>query len=372
MSSDKKEQEDSLITAEEREVLESVNLSKVLIPVLIGVVVVLFLMYRQFDWDEFANINWSRGATNWVIAAILVICARHLAYMTRLRILTDGEFSWKKCFELIFIWEFSSAVTPTSVGGSAVAMFVLAQEKLSAGKIATIIFYTIVFDTFFFILGIPFLWVFHRSAMLSPGGGSAGLTTWFFIAYGIMIFYGSLFFYGIIINTKTVQRFLLWLCSFRLLSRFREQAIQLTEDMVLSAEEIRKKPWSYHVGGFLSTAAAWSFRFITVMCLMLAFVPSLRGNFDMWQQFLIFSRLLVMYVVLALSPTPGGAGIAESAFGPFLNDFIPAAGVALIIALLWRILTYYSYLLAGAIVIPNWIRGVLYRRKKKKKESTDT
>ncbi|NJN77591.1 MAG: hypothetical protein HC803_04080 [Saprospiraceae bacterium] len=50
--------------------------------------------------------------------------------MARLHILTEGEFTWRKCFELIFIWEFSSAVTPTSVGGSAVALFVLSQEKL--------------------------------------------------------------------------------------------------------------------------------------------------------------------------------------------------------------------------------------------------
>lgn len=360
--------DDQLISAEEQEVLDSININKIILPVGIGIVVVFYLMWRQFDLELLATLTWSRTATLWVIAAVVIICLRHLAYMARLRIMTDGEFSWKKCFELIFIWEFSSAVTPTSVGGSAVAMFVLAQEKLAAGKIATIIFYTIIFDTFFFILGLPVLLLIHGKFLITPGGaGGAALTTWFFMAYGIMITYGVIFFYGIIINTKHVQRFLLWLCDFKWLRRFKDQAHQLTEDMVLTAVEIRQKPMSYHLGGFLTTAAAWSFRFITVMCLMLAFVPSLSNNFNIGEQFLIFGRLLVMYVVLALSPTPGGAGIAESAFGPFLNDFIPIAGIALIIALLWRVLTYYSYLIAGVIVIPNWIRGVLNKRKKKRK-----
>ncbi len=362
--------DNQFISVEEQEVLDSININKIILPVAIGIVVVLGLMWRQFDLEMLSKLTWSRTATLWVVAAVVVICLRHVAYMTRLRIMTDKEFTWKKCFELIFIWEFSSAVTPTSVGGSAVAMFVLAQEKLAAGKIATIIFYTIIFDTFFFILGLPVLLLIHGKFLISPGGvGGGALTTWFFIAYGIMITYGSLFFYGIIINTKHVQRILLWFCEFRLLRRFKNQAYQLTEDMVLTAKEIRSKPLSYHLGGFLSTAAAWSFRFITVMCLMLAFVPSLSNNFNLGEQFLIFGRLLVMYVVLALSPTPGGAGIAESAFGPFLNDFLPVAGIALIIALLWRVLTYYSYLIAGAIVIPNWIRGVLNRRKKKKASS---
>jgi len=359
--------DDQLMSVEEQEVLDSISINKIMLPVGIGIIVVLTLMWRQFDLEMLATLTWSRTATLWVIAACIIICLRHFAYMVRLRILTDGEFSWKKCFELIFIWEFSSAVTPTSVGGSAVAMFVLSQEKLAAGKIATIIFYTIIFDTFFFILGLPVLLMIHGQTLITPGGGSGpALTTWFFIAYGIMIVYGSIFFYGIIINTRQVQRFLLWLCEFKWLRRFKGQAFQMTEDMVLTAKEIRHKPISYHLGGFLSTAAAWSFRFITVMCLMLAFVPSLSNNFNIGEQFLIFGRLLVMYVVLALSPTPGGAGIAEGAFGPFLNDFIPVAGIALIIALLWRVLTYYSYLIAGVIVIPNWIRGVLNRRKKRK------
>jgi len=291
-----------LITEEEQDVLDSISINKIILPVGIGVIVVLVLMWYQFDLEMLSKITWSRAATLWVIAACVVICLRHFAYMARLRIMTDGAFSWRKCFELIFIWEFSSAVTPTSVGGSAVAMFVLAQEKLPAGKIATIIFYTIIFDTFFFILGLPALLLIHGKFLITPGGEGG---------------------------------FLIWLCDFKWLRRFKDQAHQLTEDMVLTAKEIKQKPISYHLGGFLTTAAAWSFRFITVMCL------------------------------------PGGSGIAESAFGPFLNDFIPIAGIALIIALLWRVLTYYSYLIAGAIIIPNWIRGVLNRRKKKNVSSRD-
>ena len=64
----------------------------------------------------------------------------------------EKAFSWKKCIELVFIWEFSSAVSPTSVGGSAAALFVLSQEKLSTAKTTTIVLYSAVQDALFFLV----------------------------------------------------------------------------------------------------------------------------------------------------------------------------------------------------------------------------
>ena len=74
-------------------------------------------------------------------------------------ILTSFYKIWTKIGEFIggiiskiimFIWKFSSAVTPTSIGGSAVALVVLSQEKLSTAKTATIVVYTIILDGLYF------------------------------------------------------------------------------------------------------------------------------------------------------------------------------------------------------------------------------
>ncbi|MCB0682350.1 MAG: flippase-like domain-containing protein, partial [Saprospiraceae bacterium] len=126
-------------TEEQQDVLKSIRLNRVILPILLGVGVVIYLLWRQFDPEEFAKIDWTRHTLFWVLATVGLLIVRHLSYATRLRILSNREFSWRKCIELIFIWEFSSAVSPTSVGGSAVAFFVLAQEKLSTAKTATIV-----------------------------------------------------------------------------------------------------------------------------------------------------------------------------------------------------------------------------------------
>ena len=72
-----------------------------------------------------------------------------------------------------------------------------------------------------------------------------------------------------------------------------------------------------------------------------------------------------MYVIMAFSPTPGGAGFAEVLFGGFLSDYVNSGTLALIIAFIWRLFTYYLYLLVGVVVIPNWIKNVINDRKLK-------
>jgi uncharacterized protein (TIRG00374 family) len=71
-------------------------------------------------------------------------------------------------------------------------------------------------------------------------------------------------------------------------------------------------------------------------------------------QFIIFARQLSMWVILIVSPTPGGSGIAEFVFSGFLSEFIPF-GLAGILTVLWRLISYYPYLFIGAIVLPRWL-----------------
>ena len=58
---------------------------------------------------------------------------------------------------------------------------------------------------------------------------------------------------------------------------------------------------------------------------------------------------------MLISPTPGGSGFAEYVFKEYLGEFLPSMGVAVAIAILWRFVTYYPYLIAGALIIPKWI-----------------
>ena len=74
-------------------------------------------------------------------------------------------------------------------------------------------------------------------------------------------------------------------------------------------------------------------------------------------------------MIMAFSPTPGSAGLAEIVFGGFLSDYVPE-NIAMIIAYVWRLITYYAYLVVGVLVIPNWIGKVMNRRLAKRRSQS--
>lgn len=352
----------------QQEALASIRMSRIIIPVLLGLVAVAYMLWRQFDPQEFAKIEWTRHTFFWIGVTVLIIVIRHLAYATRLRILSQGAFSWWKCIELIFIWEFSSAVSPTSIGGSAVAFFILSQEKLPTAKTATIVLYTIVLDGAFFILTLPFLYLIFGSNMIRPGIDSfSDVGAWggyFLFAYALMASYTIVFYYGLFISPRQIKRLLFRLSGIRFLKRFRKKWITLGNEMIIASKELRKKRGPFHLGAFLATATAWSCRFLLIMCLIIAFIKA--TPLDFWSQFGLYARLETMFVIIAFSPTPGGAGFVEVLFGGFLTDYVSNQTRATVISTIWRLLSYYSYLLAGAIIIPNWIRQRLNERRAKK------
>ena len=352
---------------EQEQVLKSIHVSKIILPIFIGLVVVIYLLWKQFDPEEFAKINWTIHTWTWIAFAVVLLIIRHLAYATRLRILSDKQFTWRKCIELIFIWEFSSAVSPTSIGGSAVALFVLSQEKLSAAKTTAIVIYSAVLDTLFFIGTLPILYFFFGPNIIRPNMQNvSNLDAWaytFIGAYIFMAMYGCIFFYGLFINPKQIKRVLVAVTKLGFLKRFHSKAEQLGDDIIVASGEIWRKKWTYHLAAFLATATPWACRFLLVNCLITGIVDNTPTDFA--TQALLYGRLQTMFVIMAFSPTPGGVGLAEIVFGGFLYDFVPA-GISLVIAFLWRFLTYYAYLIAGAIIIPNWLRKILNERKKKR------
>ena len=352
-------------TVAQRRTLRRVSPGKIVLPILIGLGVVAWLFYREFDLEEWRAIEWTTATAAWIGLSLVLLVIRHLSYATRLYVLSEHDFSFRKCIELIFIWEFSSAVSPTSVGGSAVALFVMSQEKLSAGRTASLVIYTIVLDTAFFVSGITVLYGLFGPEMVRPGADTfAGLGVWgatFATAWAAMALYGTFFFWGLFVSPTAIRSVLRWLASFRLLRRFRKNLLQTARDTTAASIHMRQQPISWHLKAFGATAGAWSCRFLLLSCLIIAFG---EVSVDLLTQLELYGRLKAMYLIIAFSPTPGGAGIAEGMLPGFTTDFMGAniTGV-LVVAMLWRGFTYYAYLVAGAVVVPNWLRGIIARRK---------
>lgn len=320
------------------------------------------MIVTQLDLNELENVSWTLKTLGWLSLAVLMYVFRHFFYALRLWIMTSKAFSFWKSTELIVIWEFASAISPTSVGGSGVALLLLAQEKLSGAKTVSVVLYSMILDTVFFVISLPILYMIFGAIIIRPGMAGFsdmdgyGLT--FYTVLLAMVAYGGLFFYGLFINPNSTKRFLLLISRLPFVNKFKKGLRKTAMDIRIASEELQHQPFTFHLKAFAATSGAWITRFMAINFIILALVSV--APLDWYNQAIMYSRGETMHVITAFSPTPGGAGIAEYLFGGFYSDYIPE-GISTLVALVWRLITYYPYLILGVIIIPNWVRKIIER-----------
>lgn len=341
--------------------LESLKPSRIIIPILIGLgaVAYMFISDDEMKWDQI--VSDIKGANIlWVILAVLALFARDIGYIYRIRYLTNKELSWLSSIYVIILWEFASALTPSVVGGTAVVAFVISKEKIPFGKSLAYVMLTAVLDNLFFVVASLCVILFQIDAFpsiqLDMVGveGELPVQNIFIISVGLIAFYTLFMIFGIFGKPQFVKWLFIKITNNRLLKRFQQAAIKSGDDIILASKELKGMSFSYWVRAILSTIFIWSARYLIVNFLIAAFT----SDVSFADHIIIFARHLIMWIVMLLSPTPGGAGIAEGAFPTFFSDYAGGFSTAVTVALTWRLLTYYLYLILGAIFVPRWVARV--------------
>ncbi|WP_299452977.1 lysylphosphatidylglycerol synthase transmembrane domain-containing protein [uncultured Microscilla sp.] len=360
-------------TKDKSKVLKSLNPSKIFIPIAISLVITGYLFYKdagQIPWGKLQE-----ASILWIILAVLTLVVRDALYIYRIRYITHKNLSWTSSFYSIMLWEFSSAVSPSAVGGTALATIVLMKEGLSFGKSMAYVMTTAILDNMFFLVAGAIVMLLYYSGMYDPANlfvaiSGAGMTMdWeyvrymFFISYALIGGYTLFMTYGLFINPHIVKWVFVKITSIKWLRRFQPMAEKQGNEMVVASKAIRGTNFTYWARAIGTTCLIWSARYLIVNCLIAAFVvltPSMHG--------FIFSRHVVLWVVLLVGITPGAAGFAELAFKAFFQQF--AGAFVLIAALIWRIATFYPYLLFGAIFLPRWVKRVFFKDKEPESDKT--
>lgn len=350
------------------EVLETLNPNKVILPILISVGIVVFLFIKDFEFGAFNNINWRLGTAFWFGVAVLCVVVRHFALMYRIRLLTDKKLSWKQSFDIISLWEFGSAVTPSVVGGTAISLYLITKEKISGGETLSVILSTVFLDGLFFLTGIPLLWMVLGNTLLTPtyGGAIEVSSAWlysFMLAYAVMVGYTATIGYGLFISPKSFKWLLVKTTKLPFFNRWSEKAVQVGDDMIVASNGLKGKKLSFWAGGMGSTFAAWALRFLILNCVLV-------GLTAVGSQLLLFGRQLIIFILMILAPTPGGSGVAEGSVHSLLSDFFLNSagevddGLRLIVITVWRFISYMLYLFLGMIVLRYWLKRVMVRNDK--------
>lgn len=332
-----------------------VKVGYALIPITIGLAVVGYMLSREFNPEAFAQIQPTWRSALWVLVALLLMFGRDLGYTLRLMTLAGGKIPFGRAFRVIMLWEFTSAITPSAVGGTSVAVVYVNKEGLSVGESTAVVMATSFLDELYFVIVFPIMLLLVGQARLF-GVDSAlerELMLFCWTGYSIKLGWTLLMAYGLFVNPRGLSWLISKVFSLPLLRRWKQGAQRAGGDIVTSSEEFRRKPFSFWLKAFGSTACSWTSRFGVVNALLLAF-------FAVGEHLVIFARQLNMWIIMLVSPTPGGSGFAEYVFKQYLSEFIPleaaaVGGVATAFALLWRLVSYYPYLFIGAVLFPRWV-----------------
>ncbi|MFO0496282.1 MAG: YbhN family protein [Flavobacteriia bacterium] len=306
--------------------------------------------------DVLKQINWSVQSLIWLSLAFLFMALRDVFYMIRIRTLTGHSLTWGASFHVIMLWEFASALSPGVMSGAAVAMFILKKERIPLGKATAAVMVTAILDNLFFILLIPVVFFLFGGELLFPSG-NIGLSSAYWIFWGgfsIITLLFLFFFITLFIYPRFIKVVFQFIFSIPLFNRWKVGALKTAEEIQLSSVEMkgfRSLKWLKIIG---STFASWISRFFVINFLLAAFVPIYFK-----EHLLVFAKQFILWLFMRMSPTPGGSGLAEYAFGELMAPFGKSAFVILGLAFLWRILSYYSYLIIGAIILPRWLRKKL-------------
>jgi glycosyltransferase 2 family protein len=344
---------------EQHKLLKTFHPSRILLPLLLGLGAAAYLFLTSFNSKAFDNIQWSWNSSFWISMALLATAIRDLAYMVRIRALTDQQLNWSKSFTVIMLWEFASAVVPGMLGGGfLLAIFILSRENINMGRSITAItlssfqdgvFLAVMAPLVYFIIGEGRLFSHIDIQSLAPVAFARGFIYSFWTVYFIILVYKLFVGYALFINPRLIKWLLIKFFSLPVLKRWKYNALQTGNQLVIASHGLKNKSKKFWIHSFGGTFVSWTARYTIVNCLLLAFLNVPVDNL------LLFGRQVVMGIIILFSPTPGGSGIAEVMFSYFLKEFIPE-GLSATLGLLWRLVSYYPYLIIGAIILPRWIR----------------
>lgn len=389
-------------TDQEQDLRNKLSLRKVLIPVVIGLLAAAWLLWRDLGKERFervgaglgdfvwvdANgnhiadltnaaefkevgaghgdfkrmtatetlrtIDWGWESTGWILLAVLVTAFRDLGYIYRIRVLSDGYLSWRQSFNVTFLWEFASSLTPSVVGGSSIAMFIIGREGIALGRATAIVLVTALMDELFYIVMVPLVFLAVGMDNLFPAQldhafWGLPIRTIFWIGYGFILLLVAIIFYSVFFRPRAFKFVLLRVFKLPFIKRWRPEVIKVGDDIATTSAELKGKRKRFWAKAFGATCFSWASRFLVINFIAAAF-------FSIDDHLLLYARQLIMWVILLISPTPGGSGIAEIAFAGFFRDLLPAVGYIGAIAIIWRVLSYYLYLIMGTVILPRWLR----------------
>ena len=334
----------------------SKTLFKTVLPLVLGGATAVWLVKKDIDMATLRSIALDWRTLLCLGLAILAVVGRDFGLAWRFHTIAAGDLTWKRAIRTDIMCAFTSAITPSVVGGSALAVFYLNKEGIAVGRATALTLTTLFLDELFFVVFCPVIVAAIPVSDLFTAAGTESVSEVFFfkgvevifwVVYAGIVIWTAILYLAILGKPEQTSKILLKMAEWRIARRFAEKIRSMASNMVATSHWVKGRSRRWWLNVFGATVLSWFSRYFVVNLLFMAFVPEAS-------QVLVFARQFVVWVVLMVSPTPGGSGISEWLFATYYGDLICNVGMAAVVALVWRLLSYYIYLIAGTALLPGY------------------
>ncbi|MFT5581165.1 MAG: hypothetical protein ACI9G9_000411 [Psychromonas sp.] len=300
------------------------------------------------------SLSWGGQTFLFLGLAMVFMVGRDLFYIIRLRLLIKNKLSFKRSAIVILLWEFASALSPGVVGGAAVAMFILQKEKIALGKATAVVVITAFLDNLFYLIMIPFVFFFISQENLFPSniGDAGSVQAVFWTGFAVIFIVCAILFSSLFIFPRLIKKIFAVLFSLPFLKKWKAEAKQTGDDVAIASIAFRKENYMFWLKAFAATVGSWMSRYLVINAILQAFI-----SLTFIEHILLLGKQLVLWLFMLISPTPGASGVAEYAFGELLAGFTGSALLIVSLAVIWRLISYFPYLLIGFVLLPRWVRN---------------
>ncbi len=358
--------EEDKTSKENRSVASRFKPSMVVWPILFGLIGVGFMLWREMK-DGIPHETLGLADYWWVFALLVLLFTvfKDFSGMYRLRVMAGSPLTFRQLFRIRMLYEFTSAVTPSAAGGSSLEVIFIHREGIKISRAMSMTILALFMDEMLMIVLFPLLLLFIPYADLFTSNGyfQYGYLWAFIIGYAMKFVWVTLLFIGLFCKSTILVKIIGWIFKLKFLRKYKLRGLRTAIELRNCAREIQHEGFGYWVRMSLSTIGIWGFRFLIANAAIMIF-----NHLSAADNLMCFARQYILGIVGMIVPTPGGSGFAEVMFGDFLSEFIVQTMSIVAITSIWRICTYYYYLVAGVIILPQWLgKSKLIRRRHESK-----
>lgn len=320
----------------------------------LSLIVLGVIGYFTFEPDMFQRVL---NVNPWILTlAALSVVLRVFFGTWRLNYVSHGRLSWLGALRGQLAWDFFSNVTPSTIGGGPIASAYIARDQqLPLGEATSIMLFSMLLDQIWFALTIPAILILGLHMEIIPQSlGTVGI--WSFTLYFLMFMMWVLTFgYATLVRPLLLEKLVNRMCRIKGLSRFRERALNVVNELQHRARILRTQPPRFYFNGFVLTLAVWVCRYVLVVFIIWSFYPAL-------DKLLVFLRTAALTIGSVVLPTPGGAGGLEGLYAIMLGPLMPDGLVAPTL-LVWRLMGYYLFIALGVYLSVHQVQQTIRRKK---------